>query len=176
MSNPFLGEIRMGGWNFAPRGFAYCNGQLLAIAGNDALFNLIGTIYGGDGQTTFQLPNLQSRTVYGQGNSQSGTYTIGQTLGVEGVSLTPNQLPSHTHVVAAVAGPAVPNPSTSPANKVPSSQANQADPPYGVSTPDATMSTFAVSNTGGNQAHDNIQPVLAINFVIAVEGVFPSRN
>lgn len=176
MSNPFIGEIRMAGFNFAPLGFAYCDGQLLPIASFNALFALIGTTYGGDGVNTFQLPDLRGRTVYGQGTSPFGTYVIGEVFGVENVTVTSNQLPAHTHVAAAVAGPAVPNPSTSPANKLPSSQANVGDPPYGDAPPNLGMSAGAIGATGGNQAHNNIQPVLAINFVIAVEGVFPSRN
>lgn len=176
MSNPFIGEIRMAGFNYAPVGFAFCNGQLLPIANYNALFALIGTTYGGDGQNTFGLPDLQGRTVYGQGSLAGTTYTMGETLGTETVTLLSTQLPAHTHVAASVAGPAVPNPSTSPADKLPSSQPNATDPPYDVAPANTTMNATAIVSTGGNQPHTNIQPVLAINFIIALEGVFPSRN
>lgn len=176
MATPFIGEIRMGGWNFAPFGYALCNGALQSIAANNALFALIGTTYGGDGVTTFALPDLRGRSVVHQGTLGSDTYTIGDRFGVESVTLTTNQLPSHTHVAASVAGPAVPGPSTSPANKLPNGQANPADPPYGTGAANTPMSAAAITPTGGNQPHNNLQPLLVITFVIAVEGVFPARN
>ena len=176
MTTPFVGEVRMGGWNFAPVGWASCNGQVLPIAQYNSLFLLIGVTYGGDGVNNFALPDLQSRSVYGRGTSASGTYSIGQTLGVETVQLGTKELPAHTHVAAAVAGPAVPNAGTVPENKLPNGQGNPADPPYGAAPGDLTMSPAAIANTGGNQAHLNIQPVLAINFVIALDGVLPQRN
>lgn len=176
MAQPFIGEIRMGGWNFAPRGYALCNGALQSIANNNALFALIGTTYGGDGVNTFGLPDLQGRSVVHRGTLAGTPYTIGDRFGVETVTLTTNQLPSHTHVAASVAGPAVPGPSTSPANKLPNGQANQADPPYGTGPANTPMSGAAITQTGGSQPHNNLQPLLAITFVIAVEGVFPARN
>ena len=169
MADPFLGEIRMFGGNFAPVGWALCNGQLLAISQNDALFNLIGTTYGGDGQNTFALPDLRGRAPVHQGAG----FVIGQSGGVENVTLAVGQMPAHNHQAAAAAGGNV----VDPANAVWSSDpggntAAYTIPPQG----QATMNGAAIGSTGGSQPHDNMQPYLAVNYIISVEGIFPSQN
>lgn len=169
MSDPFLGEIRIFGFNFAPRGWAFCNGQLLSISQNAALFSLLGTTYGGDGQTTFALPNLQSRVPihFGQGPGLSN-YTLGESAGTETVTLTQNQIAAHSHLVNASNG----DPSTTrPANGLPSGGGA-----YAASSDGSTMSPGMVANAGGSQPHTNIQPYLVLNFCIALQGIFPSRN
>ena len=169
MSEPFLGEIRMFGFNFAPRGWAFCNGQILPIAQNTALFSLLGTTYGGNGQTTFALPNLQGRVAihFGQGAGLSN-YDLGEVAGTETVTLTQNQLPAHGHAVNASNGDAT---ATRPANRFPAGGGAYADSADGT-----TMSPTMVANAGGSQPHSNIQPFLALNFCIALSGIFPSRN
>jgi len=166
MGTPYIGEIRMFGGNFAPQGWAFCNGQLMAISDNDALFNLIGTTYGGDGQTTFALPNLQSRVPMHQGNG----HTLGEMGGVETVTLTVNQIPSHSHVPQASNAGA----STSPAGNV---WANSAALQFAPSNSPLQPMNPGVSGTaGGSQPHDNMLPFQAINFIISLFGVFPTQN
>ncbi len=171
MSQPFLGEIKMVGFNFAPRGYALCNGQILPIAQNTALFSLLGTTYGGNGQTTFALPDLRSRVPVhqGQGPGLSG-YTLGQASGTETVTLNVQQIPAHNHTVNASATAA----SKSPANNVPA--VTGAGSSYGAPPDGTTMNPGMITGGGGNQPHTNLQPSLCINFVIALEGIFPSRN
>lgn len=172
MSTPFLGEIRMFAGNFAPRGFALCNGQVMSIAQNSALFALLGTTYGGDGVQTFALPNLQSRVPISQGQGSGlSNRTIGEALGVEAVTLTPNQIPDHPHsqVASTNAATAASGPSGAPAASTTTSF-------YGSGAADLTMAATAVGSTGGSQPHNNLAPYLALNFIIAVEGIFPSRN
>lgn len=171
MSQPFIGEIRMFGGNFPPRGWALCSGQVLSIAQNTALFSLLGTTYGGDGVNTFALPNLQSRVPIHQGQSPgTSNYIIGQTGGVETEMLTVPQIPAHTHPAqASSAGSGSSDPTnnfwaSSPATKQYSPGTN------------APMASGAMGVTGGNQPHDNMVPFLAINFIIALFGIFPSRN
>jgi microcystin-dependent protein len=170
MATPFIGEIRMTGFNFAPQGWALCNGQLLSISQYTALFSILGTYYGGDGVTTFALPNLQSRAAIHQGQGTGlSPYSIGQNSGVEYVALTTQQMPGHSHTPIANA-----------------TTVNQASPAGGVwgnsqqsnysASGTVTMATSAVAQAGGNQAHSNIQPYLVINFVIALQGIYPSRN
>ena len=169
MSQPFIGEIRMFGGNFAPAGWMLCQGQLLPISQNDALFNLIGTTYGGDGQTTFALPNLASRVPVHQGPS----FTLGQAGGVESVTLTTNQIPVHTHQAScyAVAGNLA-----SPTNGRWASSADTAINPYGLpAAADSTMNAAAIGTEGGSQPHDNMLPFLTINFIISLFGIFPSQ-
>lgn len=172
MSNPFLGEIRMGGFNFAPRGWAFCIGQLLPIAQYDALFALVGTTYGGDGVTTFALPDLRGRIPINQGQGPGlSNYVMGQKAGTESVTLTTAQIPSHSHVItAASSGTRSANPV---GNLLGSGEADiyNHDGANGVA-----MSPNAIAQSGGNQPHDNMQPYLCINFFIALEGIFPSRN
>jgi microcystin-dependent protein len=169
MSEPFLGMIAIYGFNFAPRGWAMCSGQILPIAQNTALFSLLGTTYGGNGQTTFALPDLRSRVPihFGQGPGLS-SYDLGQAAGTETVTLIGNQIPSHTHPVNCSENDASSNktPGNLPAN------GGSYDP-----TANAQMSANMIPPSGGgNQPHPNIQPYLAINFCIALEGIFPSRN
>jgi microcystin-dependent protein len=175
MSNFFLGEIKLLGCNFAPRGFALCNGQLLPIAQYTALFALLGTTYGGDGQNTFGLPDLQGRLPVHQGTGPGlSTYQIGQVSGSEGVTLTTQQLPSHTHALAASTNP---SDRAVPANTLALGQqtggALFTQTANGV---DATLNAASLGVAGGNQPHDNMQPYLCVTFVIALEGIFPSRN
>lgn len=176
MSNPFLGEIRMAGFNFAPRGWAFCNGQPLPISNYSALYALIGTTYGGDGQTTFGLPDLQGRSPVGQGNGPGLTPTvIGQVYGQESVTLTTGQIPGHSHSVKGQAGPGLAT-TADPTGGLWASQASTTDQPYSTGAPDTTMSGQGVANAGGGQPHENRPPYLVVNFVIALEGIFPSRN
>jgi microcystin-dependent protein len=172
MSEPFIGMIATFGFNFAPRGWALCNGQILSIAQNTALFSLLGTTYGGNGQTTFALPNLQSRVPihFGQGPGLS-SYDLGQQAGNETVTLTQNEMPAHTHVATLHA-------STQPANDTLPTGNYPADGGAYQSATNTNMNAGAVTNgiSGGSQPHTNIQPYLAINFCIALEGIFPSRN
>ncbi len=157
--------------NFAPQGWAICNGQVLAIAENDALFSLLGTTYGGDGQNTFALPDLRSRVPLhqGQGNGLSNR-TLGQAGGEENVTLVVPQLPAHTHAATAssAAGTA-----TSPAGNVWAAGNNT---PFSDQASDAQMSAAAVQAVGGSQPHDNMLPFLAVNFIMALQGIYPSQG
>jgi microcystin-dependent protein len=176
MGQPFVGEIRMFAGNFAPNGWMLCQGQALPISEWETLFNLIGTTYGGDGQSTFKLPDLQSRLPIHQGTGRTGTtYTIGEQAGVEDVTLTLSQLPSHNHVLLATDSA----PSLSPANALPATaNSTQAGVnTYGASTGNGTNLVAAtILSDGGSQPHNNIQPILAINFIISMFGIFPSQN
>jgi microcystin-dependent protein len=169
MSQPFIGEIRMFGGNFAPAGWAFCDGQLMPISENDALFILIGTTYGGDGQTTFALPDLRSRLPMhmGQGPGLSAR-TIGEQGGVESVTLTVNQIPSHNHAPRAVSGNG--NQST-PQNGV---WAGVTTSIYTSNAPNLAMNNTLVNIAGGSQPHDNMMPYLAISFIISLFGIFPT--
>ena len=172
MSEPFVGEIRMFGFGFAPQGWALCNGQLLPISQNQALFSLLGTTYGGDGRTTFALPDMQSRVPVCQGQGPGlSSYAEGQAGGAETVTLAAAQMPGHTHPVKA------------------SSSAAGADQPGGralarsanhiyTAEPDTNtvLNADMLGGTGGGQPHGNIQPYLAVNFCIALTGIFPPRN
>jgi microcystin-dependent protein len=175
---PFIGEIRMFAGNFAPQGWALCSGQLMSIAQNDVLFSLLGTIYGGDGQSTFALPDFRGRVPLHQGQGQTQNFTLGEFGGTETETLTASQLPAHTHVLSASAEvpQAVPaggiNLSDSayvPASPVPK--------PKMYANPDTlvAMSASAIATAGGSQPHDNMAPSLALNFIIALEGIYPSR-
>ena len=180
MSEPFLGQITMFGGNFAPRGWAFCNGQLLAISSNTALFSLLGTTYGGDGRTTFGLPDLRGRVPMHSGNSAGPGLTfrtLGTRLGTERETLTISQMPSHNHVatVHCFNGPGNSNVAQ---NNVWSKDLGVQSATYNTNAPNAQMKSGAatVGNTGGGQAQNNMQPSLAINFIIALIGIFPSRN
>lgn len=174
MGSPYVGEIRMFGGNFAPCGWMFCDGQLLPISENEVLFNLIGTTYGGDGQSTFQLPDLRSRVPMHMGTNAGNTFTIGQAAGVEAVTLTSQTIPSHNHFVNATGTnqQATPTSSSFPASAVPTTLSIYGPPG---SSP-ATFVPQILSNTGGSQPHTNIQPFQAINFIISQFGVFPSQN
>ena len=173
MSDQYLGEIRMFAGNFAPYGWALCNGQLLSISQNTALFSLIGTYYGGDGVTTFALPNLQSRVPIHQGQGVGlSPYVVGQLGGNENVTLISQQMPQHNHLVNTNNGPGG---SVHPANGLLASTTS--DKPYTTGASDgSTLNPQAVSQAGGNQPHNNIQPYLTITYIIALQGIYPSRN
>jgi microcystin-dependent protein len=171
MSEPFLGEIRMFGFNFPPKGWALCNGQTLSISSYAALFALLGTTYGGNGTTTFNLPNLQGRVPLHQGTGLS-TYVIGQSAGVENVTLLSTQIPAHSHIVQCNTGGGN---QASPANGYPAVESTGTSLDYS-SAANNTMSPTMIENAGGGQAHTNIQPYLCVNFCIALAGIFPSRS
>ena len=167
MSSPYIGEIRMFGGNFAPAGWAFCNGALIAIADYDVLFSLIGTTYGGDGQSTFALPDLRGRAPVHTGSG----FVLGQQAGTESVTLTTSQIPAHTHPMLA---------SKDAANQITAATGVLAAPvslaTYFASPPDAALNAAAVLPMGGNQPHTNMQPYLAINFIISLFGIFPSQT
>ncbi len=169
MAQPYVGEIRMFGGNFAPAGWAFCRGQLLPISENETLFQLIGTTYGGDGQSTFALPDLQSRVPIHMGTASSGTtYQLAETGGVESVTLTVQQIPIHTH--AMMASNDIPNQNT-PAGNVTGQAASKI---YRAGNPSVFLNPNAVAPAGGSQPHENLQPYLAISFIISLFGIFPS--
>ena len=166
--DPFLGEIRLVPFTFAPRGWAFCAGQLLPINQNQALFALLGTNYGGNGRTTFALPDLRGRVPVGAGASASGSdYPLGSSGGHETVKLAVSQLPSHSHAVRANGGPAT---SRNPAATVPAAGGAYA------ATQNATMKNVMLGKSGGGQAHENRQPFLSLNYIIALQGIFPAQN
>jgi microcystin-dependent protein len=171
MAQPYVGEIRMFGGNFAPAGWAFCEGQLLAIAGNDVLFQLIGTTYGGDGQSTFALPNLQSRIPIHQGTGGGDTYTIGQSSGVETVTLATNQMPIHNHPMLG----SLSNGTNVPSNGV-LAQPTTLDIYRPGTTPSSPLDPNSITSAGGSQPHDNTQPFLCVNFIISLFGIFPSQT
>ncbi|MGH9604585.1 MAG: phage tail protein [Terracidiphilus sp.] len=181
MSEPFIGEIRMVGFNFAPMGWALCNGQTLPIQQYTALFSLLGTYYGGNGQTTFQLPDLQSRVPVHQGQGAGlSPYTIGEQTGTENVTLITSQMPSHNHTVGVSnAAGTLTNPTnnTLAQNTTTPGREPVFGPPNFVTTgPTGTLAPGTISLAGGSQPHNNIQPVLCVNFIIALQGIFPSRS
>lgn len=165
---PFLGQIQAFGFNFSPRGWAFCNGQLLPISQNTALFSLLGTIYGGDGRTTFALPDLRGRGPihYGRGAGLSN-YRIGQRGGVERVTLNTNQIPSHSHTAN------VNDQSATNEKPIGSLAVSKI---YRDNDPNATLNSKTIGHSGGGRSHTNVQPYLAINWCIALVGTFPSRS
>ena len=169
----FLGEIRMFAGNFAPTGWAFCQGQLLPIAQNQALFSLLGTTYGGDGRTTFALPDLRGRVPvgFGQGLGLSNR-VIGEQFGSELVTLNINQMPSHNHTVNAVTTEGNQN---LPTNSLPANT-KALDKEYSDANANTTMKATMVNPTGGNQPFGVTQPSLGVNFIIALQGIYPSRN
>ncbi len=172
MSEPFVGEIRMFSGNFAPQGWAFCDGQLLAVSQNDALFSLFGTIYGGDGRTSFGLPDLRGRIPVhaGQGPGLSDR-RLGSKGGSEEVTLTTNQLPSHLHPVKGTNDAAN---SSEPAGNLPASSTSI--DLYVSTAPTVDFNAAAVTGVGGSQSHDNLMPYLCIHFIVALFGVYPSRS
>ncbi len=171
MSTPYIGEIRLVGFNFAPVGWAACDGQLIPISQNDTLFNLIGTTYGGDGQQTFALPNLQSRVPIHQGQGPGlSNYVIGEAAGVESVTLTSNQIPAHSHPAQAQTG------SGNQASPNGGVWANSGQGVYAAGPASLAMKNNLVGSAGGSQPHDNMMPFLVINFVISLFGVYPTPN
>jgi microcystin-dependent protein len=169
----YLGEIRIFAGNFAPVGWAFCDGQLLAIAENVSLFNLIGTTYGGDGEDTFALPDLRGRLPLHQGTSSTGTaYQIGENGGVEAVTLTVQQLPLHTHPLIASTDPAT---DSSPAGAVPGGDV-AVDLYSNIPAPLLAMNNQMIGPVGGSQPHENTQPFLCLNFILSLFGEFPSQT
>jgi len=179
MSDPFLGEIRMTGFNFAPVGWALCNGQTLSISQYSALFALLGTTFGGNGTTTFNLPNLQGRVPIHQGSGAGlSVYVMGEAGGAENVTLLSDQMPVHNHLVNVnnVAGN-----SADPTGKILAETADGSRPPvltqsYTSNSATGTLAPTAVAAAGGNLPHANLQPFLTVNFIIALVGIFPSRS
>ena len=168
MSEPFLAEIRIVGFNFAPKGWAFCDGQILPINQNQSLFSLLGTVYGGDGRTSFALPELRGRTPIHVGSSNRQ----GQKSGVETVTLSAAQMPNHTH---APQGSTTTVDSNDPTGRVVGG--NDGKPYHSFSAATATnMASDMIANAGGGQSHDDMQPYLVLNFCIALQGSFPSRN
>lgn len=174
MSSPFVAEIRMFGFNFAPRGWAFCNGQLLPISQNTALFSLLGTQYGGDGKSNFALPNLQGNSpmFWGQGPGLSQRF-IGETSGVSNVTLIVTEIPSHTHGLLATVEDGTQGSLTNGAVLATSIGGNLYQ---SATNPVVTMNPQALSVAGGSLPHNNTQPTLTVNFCIALQGIFPPRG
>lgn len=176
MADPFLAEIRMWGCNFNPRGWAFCDGQLLPIAQNTALFSLVGTTYGGDGRTTFGLPNLQGRAALHQGRGPGlSDYRLGQVGGAENVTLAETQIPSHNHNAV---GNDAEGSASSPAGNVWATPGADRDLVWYEAGNGSTvdMATNALANTGNSQPHQNLMPFQVVNFCIALQGTYPSRS
>jgi microcystin-dependent protein len=169
MAEPFLGELRIVGYNFAPKGWAMCNGQFLQISQNAALFAILGTTYGGNGTTNFALPNFQGRAPIHPGIG----FVLGQTGGEQNHTLTVNEMPLHTHAVNGSSGNG--NTQTAAGNTWAVEGSNTTFI-YSNGAQDAHMAVSGIANSGGNQPHSNMQPFLVLNFVIALQGIFPSRN
>lgn len=179
MSEPFIAEIRIVAFNFAPRGWAFCDGQLLPIAQNTALFSLIGTTYGGDGRTTTALPNLRDRAPMHPGRGPGLTSRrLGEKVGASTATLSEAQIPSHSHSFT-VSKDAPPT-SSSPAGHFPDQYRDEisgrTEAYKNNASLNATFSSSAIANTGGSQAHENVQPYLGLNYVIALVGIYPSRS
>jgi microcystin-dependent protein len=168
MSQPFMAEIRLMSFNFPPKGWALCNGQLLPINQNQALFSLLGTVYGGDGRVTFGLPNLQGKVPMHMGSG----HTLGETGGQQAHTLTMSEMTQHIHVFLPSSAAATTNAPTSSLGLAASAGSFLYGPPANL----VTMNSLAVSLVGGNQAHQNMQPYLTISFCIALQGIFPSQN
>jgi microcystin-dependent protein len=169
MAQPYVGEIRMFGGNFAPAGWMFCEGQLLPISENETLFNLIGTTYGGDGQSTFALPDLRGRIPIHFGNG----FLLAETGGVESVTLTTQQIPVHTHPMLASQTAAT---TLDPTDNILATAPLATTFPYGTDNPLTPLAAKAVSIVGGSQPHDNFQPYLCIDFIISLFGIFPSQG
>jgi microcystin-dependent protein len=170
MAQPYVGEIRMFAGNFAPAGWMFCEGQLLPISEYETLFNLIGTTYGGDGQSTFALPDLRGRTPIHFGNG----FTLAETGGAETITLPAAQIPAHTHAFLGTqnsASDTTPGPTLVAANAFASTIT-----PYGTDAPTTSLNAQAVTATGGSQPHDNFQPYLCVDFIISLFGIFPSQT
>ena len=171
MSQPYVGEIRLFAGNFAPNGWAFCDGQLLSIADNVVLFELIGTTYGGDGQSTYALPDLRGRVPVHQGSNGQSNYVIGELGGAETVTLTAGQMPAHRHAMLASTSPA--GATHGPAEVLGSSATMKL---YGTGTPNMPMDPNAITQVGGGQPHDNMPPFVALSYIVSLFGVFPSQN
>lgn len=166
MSEPYIGEIKVIAFNFPPKGWAFCNGQLLPIAQNQALFSLFGTTYGGDGRVNFALPDLRGRTPIHMGNG----FTQGQRAGETSHTLTTNEMPTHTHFAMGN------NAGASQSDPTGNFWSNGGDNIYSPGPPNNVMKPGTIGNVGGNQPHENMSPYLVLNFIVALVGIFPSRN
>lgn len=178
MSEPFLAEVKIVGFTFAPRGWAFCDGQILPINQNQSLFSLLGTTYGGDGRTSFALPDLRGRTPVHEGGGTSGhTVNLGQKLGEETHVLTTQEIPNHDHVANGAAAGETQN-TSSPGGALLAQTSGGRRPlvPYGPAGNLVTLAGASVGQAGSNQGHENMQPFLALNFCIALLGIFPPRN
>jgi microcystin-dependent protein len=173
VSDQFVAEIRIFPFNFAPKGWAFCDGQLIPISQNTALFSLLGTFYGGDGKSTFALPDLQGNAPVHQGQGPAlSEYFVGQSGGSETITLIDSEMPAHSHQASGVSGSGP----TSPANNTWGTGAGRTPPPtYVDGNPNVSMGN-ALSVAGGNQPHNNMQPYLTLNFCIALQGIFPPRS
>ena len=169
MAQPYVGEIRIFAGNFAPAGWMFCEGQLLPISENETLFQLIGTTYGGDGQSTFGLPDLRGRIPLHQG----GGLILAETGGVEEVTLTTQQIPSHTHALLGTVNQGTQN---QPLNMALAQSPTQNAFPYGSDNPPTTLGSASISPVGGGQPHSNFQPYLCVDFIISLFGIFPSQT
>ena len=169
MAQPYVGEIRIFAGNFAPSGWMFCEGQLLPISENETLFNLIGTTYGGDGQSTFALPDLQGRLPIHFGNG----FILAETGGAEETTLTVNQIPAHSHPALCSINTAT---GTSPKQTVLSAPPDVNTLPYGLDNPQGPLIGTSISSVGGSQPHSNFQPYLCVDFIISLFGIFPSQT
>jgi microcystin-dependent protein len=177
MADPYIGEIRMFAGNFAPLGWMFCDGSVLSISQYEVLFNLIGTTYGGDGQNTFKLPDLRGRSPVHVGTGHGQTYVVGQSGGIETVTLSQTQIPSHVHSVMTTSA----GTTNTPGGSLLLSDQNGGQgsiPAY--AAPNAStlvaLAPQSIAPAGGDQPHDNMQPFLALNFIIAFEGIYPSQS
>ena len=174
MAQPYVGEIRMFAGNFAPNGWMFCEGATLAISENEVLFQLIGTTYGGDGEETFNLPNLASRVPIHMGTGPDGTtYQLGEMAGTEQETLSAQQIPNHTHPLTASNDIAT---LTTAGGNVLATPGSATVFPYGTDQPTGPLSPQAITPAGGSQPHENTQPFLCVNFIISLFGVFPSQT
>lgn len=172
MAEPYIGEIKMFAGNFAPRGWAFCDGQLLAVSSNDALFSLFGTIYGGDGRTTFGLPDMRGRIPVQQGSGPGlSNRRLGSKVGRETETLAIGQIPLHNHDMKSTAEEAN---SKSPVNAVLAK--NASGHTYSTNVTDSDLQSSSVTSAGSSQNHDNMMPSLCVNFIVALVGIYPSRN
>lgn len=167
MAQPYVGELRLFAGNFAPAGWMFCDGQLLSISENETLFQLIGTTYGGDGQSTFGLPDMRGRVPVHQGNG----FVLAETGGVEEVTLTGSQIPTHSHALRASTAAGT---GSAPGNAVLAATGTVRS--YGSGAPDQAMTAGALTSVGGNQPHSNMAPFLAVNYIISLFGIFPSPS
>lgn len=171
MSEPFLAEIKIVGFSFAPRGWAFCDGQILPINQNQSLYSLLGPTYGGDGITSFALPDLRGRTPVHEGSGGASNYRLGQKGGEETHTLSVNEMPSHSHDVQIKDDEGINSPQAD--NSIANSKYETR---YTNGTADKDMHTSSIQTNGGGQAHNNMQPTLVLNYCIALQGLFPSRN
>lgn len=172
MAEPFLAEIRIFSFSFPPKGWAFCNGQLLPINQNQALFSLLGTTYGGDGRVNFALPDLRGRVPFHEGSG----HTLGERGGADSHTLSLSEVPTHVHVLTGNNAVVGPDANATQGSPIGNFWANSGKTVYSTSPPDAAMSPQAVTSVGGSQAHENRSPFLVLNICIALQGIFPSQN